>query len=75
MKLEELNEEAKPKARWVKEAGPEGIGGFDLQVQTPKGWSSIGFIKRDDKPKTNSLVVDMYDGTKMIKVDLDAYDF
>lgn len=68
-------DQPRPHARWVKIAGPEGMPGFDLQVETSNGWSSVGFIKTSDKPKTNSLVVSMYDGGKMIKVDLDAYDF
>jgi len=73
-KERELNEMAKPTARWVKAPGPEKIGGVELQVKTDRGWSTVGFTT--DKPHRDTLKVQLYKGStgKMVNVDLNDYN-
>lgn len=71
MLLEGVNS---PEAKWEKDPGPNNVGGFQLYIKKGSSWSSVGFIKKKDKPKKGfNGKLDMYDGSKTIKVDFSKF--
>lgn len=75
---QEIGQEAtgSPNARWVKDPGPNKVGGFEFQKETPSGWKTVGFVKTADKPKRyHGGKMKMYDGKtgKDITVDVGEY--